>query len=347
MSRRYQVFVSSTYADLIEERKYVIQALLETKCIPSGMELFPAASTEQWELIKRVIRDCDYYVVIIAGRYGSIGPDGTSYTEMEFDYAQSIRKPILGFYYNDIRKLPGERLEENDEGKRRLLAFTNRVKKRMCRDWSNAEGLASAIKTAILYAIESNPRPGWVRANSVPTWAMVRNLERRTAELESRPPSNSVANKYPAGGDHIEVPARIDWSEAKDVRARFFDREAHSMEHTFRLTWDEIFIIFGLKPGHTISRLGLLKRFGHALARRLDAEIQTKAKRKVVRTGGAVDGTLFDQILQTFLARKLLKRVPQRRGVRTKKLYWGLSPKGIQHLAELQAIVSSPKIILL
>jgi hypothetical protein len=41
--KRYQVFVSSTDEDLIVERPEVIQALLELKCIPAGMELFPEA----------------------------------------------------------------------------------------------------------------------------------------------------------------------------------------------------------------------------------------------------------------------------------------------------------------
>jgi len=99
LKRRYQVFVSSTYEDLKEERQHVIQALLETKCIPVGMELFPAASVEQWKLIKRVIEECDYYLVIIAGRYGSVDQSGVGYTEREFDYAVSIGKPVIGFYH--------------------------------------------------------------------------------------------------------------------------------------------------------------------------------------------------------------------------------------------------------
>jgi hypothetical protein len=41
MDVRYQVFVSSTYEDLKEERAEVMQALLELDCIPAGMELFP------------------------------------------------------------------------------------------------------------------------------------------------------------------------------------------------------------------------------------------------------------------------------------------------------------------
>lgn len=57
-----------------------MQALLELDCIPSGMELFPAADDDQWTLIKRVIDDCDYYIAIIAGRFGSAGPEGKSFT---------------------------------------------------------------------------------------------------------------------------------------------------------------------------------------------------------------------------------------------------------------------------
>ena len=87
MDKRYQVFVSSTYADLKQERQHVIQALIEMDCIPAGMELFPAADEEQWEFIKKVIDDCDYYLLVIGGRYGSVTSEGISYTEKEFDYA--------------------------------------------------------------------------------------------------------------------------------------------------------------------------------------------------------------------------------------------------------------------
>ena len=76
MDKRYQVFVSSTYADLKEERRSVIQALMDMDCIPAGMELFPAADEEQFQFIKKIIDDCDYYVLIIGGRYGSTTAEG-------------------------------------------------------------------------------------------------------------------------------------------------------------------------------------------------------------------------------------------------------------------------------
>ena len=81
MDKRYQVFVSSTFKDLEEERKHIIQTLMEMDCIPAGMELFPAADEEQWDFIKKVINDCDYYLLLIGGRYGSLSPEGIGYTE--------------------------------------------------------------------------------------------------------------------------------------------------------------------------------------------------------------------------------------------------------------------------
>ena len=97
-NRKYQVFISSTYSDLIEERKKVLDILLMADCIPAGMEAFVATDVEQFEVIKKVIDLCDYYILIIGQRYGSINPyTGISYTEMEYDYAIKTNTGILFF----------------------------------------------------------------------------------------------------------------------------------------------------------------------------------------------------------------------------------------------------------
>ena len=59
MNKRYQVFISSTYADLKDERSKVIQTIMELDCIPAGMELFPAIDNEHFDFIKKSIDDCD------------------------------------------------------------------------------------------------------------------------------------------------------------------------------------------------------------------------------------------------------------------------------------------------
>src|SRR5216683_8241641 len=99
MDKRYQVFVSSTFADLKEERQAVIRTLIEMDCIPAGMELFPAADEEQFTFIKRVIDDCDYYLLIIGGRYGSVDESGISYTEQEYEYAVSRGLKVIALLH--------------------------------------------------------------------------------------------------------------------------------------------------------------------------------------------------------------------------------------------------------
>lgn len=76
MDVRYQVFVISTYVDLKEERRLVSTAILKMGHFPAGMEMFPATDDEQFEYIRSVIDLCDYYVLIIGGRYGSLSAQG-------------------------------------------------------------------------------------------------------------------------------------------------------------------------------------------------------------------------------------------------------------------------------
>ena len=113
MDKRYQVFVSSTFTDLEEERKHVIQTLMEMDCIPAGMELFPAIDEGQWEFIKKVIDDCDYYLLIIGGRYGSVAEDGLSYTEKEFDYAVSKGLRVIVLVHENPENLPYAKSEKD------------------------------------------------------------------------------------------------------------------------------------------------------------------------------------------------------------------------------------------
>ncbi len=130
MEKKYQVFISSTYSDLIEERKGLFDAILTTDCIPSGMESFVATDDEQFEVIKKVIDLCDYYILLIGGRYGTINDKtGKSYTEMEYDYAISKKIPVLVFARNNIDSLPNDKKENDEQKKTKLIIFKDRAMK--------------------------------------------------------------------------------------------------------------------------------------------------------------------------------------------------------------------------
>ena len=167
MDKRYQVFVSSTYEDLERERQEVIQALLELDCIPSGMELFPAANEDQWSLIKNVIDDCDYYLLIIGGRYGSTNEEGTSYTEMEYRYALESKKPIIAFLHENPDEIPTKYSEKSSKGKKALEAFRSLAKKKMCQFWNTPAELGSKVSRSVIKLIKQNPAVGWVRADQI------------------------------------------------------------------------------------------------------------------------------------------------------------------------------------
>ena len=97
IKKKYQVFISSTYSDLIDERAAATQCLLDNNCIPVGMEQFPASDMSQMDYIKRMLDDCDYYILILGGRYGSLDRDGVGFTEKEYDYAISKGIPVMSF----------------------------------------------------------------------------------------------------------------------------------------------------------------------------------------------------------------------------------------------------------
>src|SRR5438105_10888720 len=102
MEKRYQVFVSGTFRDLQEERQQVIQGLLDLNCMPCSMEFFPADSSEVWEAVQRLVRECDYYFVVVGGKYGSEASDGLSYTEKEYRYAVEVGKPVAAFIHGNM-----------------------------------------------------------------------------------------------------------------------------------------------------------------------------------------------------------------------------------------------------
>ena len=124
---RYQVFVSSTYLDLKDERQEVHRSLLDLDCIPAGMEAFSASSEEQFNTIKLEIDNSDFYVLILGWRYGSIHSDGVSYTEREFDYAVERGLPILVFYHDDENVVRAEFREQDDARRQRLAAFKDKA----------------------------------------------------------------------------------------------------------------------------------------------------------------------------------------------------------------------------
>jgi Domain of unknown function (DUF4062) len=167
--KRYQVFVSSTSLDLDKERRLIIDALLEASYIPVGMELFNAATESAWPVIERLIDGCDYYVVIVAARYGALRPDGKSYTQSEYEYAKQVGKPRLAFLHSNPGALARNISEPTEDGLRKLDGFRRMLQTDLlCKHWERSgDELAAKVITSLNSAVLSDPQPGWVRGDSL------------------------------------------------------------------------------------------------------------------------------------------------------------------------------------
>lgn len=160
----------------------MIKAALELGHIPVGMAMFSAGNEAQWDLIKRTIDDCDYYAVIIAHRYGSTDSQGVSFTEKEYDYAVSCEIPVLGFLIDKDAQWPPSSIERSADAS--LTRFKDKVKSRIISYWKSQEDLNSKFVTAISKAINSHPRPGWVRSSGQESAKVAEELLRLSKENE-------------------------------------------------------------------------------------------------------------------------------------------------------------------
>ena len=164
---KYQVFVSSTYTDLKEERRQIVDMLLMYDCIPAAMEHFVAVDEEQFEVIKKIIDLCDYYILLIGRMYGSISPvTGKSYTEMEFDYAVEQGIPVLVFALDEHAVVNPEKEEKDVISAGKLAEFRDRAMTgRLVCTWQNEEELLKKIGPSLAKAFKSYDRPGWYRGD--------------------------------------------------------------------------------------------------------------------------------------------------------------------------------------
>ena len=166
--KKLQVFVSSTYVDLIEERQAAVKAILEANHIPAGMELFTAGDKSQWEVIKYWIDQSDVFLLILGGRYGSIEPEtGKSYIHLEYEYAVEKNIPIFACVIKDA----DQRAKDKDDIKKYIERdhtqqyqdFKKLVTSRMVKFWETSSDIEQSIILTLKEFENRQNIIGWAR----------------------------------------------------------------------------------------------------------------------------------------------------------------------------------------
>ncbi len=242
MEKKYQIFISSTYEDLKDERRKVQDTILSMYHFPIGMEMFSAGNEEQWEIIQETIDSSDYYVLIIGHRYGSVIEKGEfagiSYTQKEFRYALNKKIPVLAFLIDDKVPVTPDKIEDNAVKKQKLKEFKDEVKDgRTVEWWTSPEDLAIRVMNALNKQINRGQMPGWIRADTidfVKTQKELVEMSRKIRELgeENDALKKNVRVRMPKflitinDGKEIRIPYQeIDLSKTKDFYLDTLEKE--------------------------------------------------------------------------------------------------------------------------
>lgn len=327
MEKKYQVFVSSTYEDLHEERKKVMEALLQMNCFPVGMEYFNASDSSQWEVIKSLIRECDYYVLIVAGRYGSIEEEsGKSYTQKEFEYAFEQGIPIISFVHKHPESLPGTKIESEQIKRNKLEDFKSSVKKRSCKFWNNADELASQVVLGLNNEIKIHPRIGLVKADEVSSADANKEilaLKKENDELKALLKKNEETEpegieRFQQGDDRISI----------RLKFYYIDEKIKPIDSTWNI------IISTLTP------LMIDECSENDLSMKLSLFLWPELceKYKVEPSTCFVFNDDFQTIKIQLIALNIIKLSERKRTAKDSGTYWTLTPYGYRLMMQLKAL---------
>lgn len=238
----------------------MMQAVMKVGCIPAGMELFPAADEQQLDFIKKVIDDCDYYLIIIGGRYGSVTADGVSYTEKEYDYAVSKGIKVLAFLHRDPSEISFAKSDVDPTAREKLASFRSKVSTgRLIDHWNTAADLPASVALALISAIRTYPATGWVRgdvATAPELLAQTNQLRNENDELKK-----TVQNLQ----KQIVTAPRLDIAggdEKFTVFGKYYDGFYRTW--SLQLTWNQIFGLVGPKLYSPIAVQNLETTLGPA-----------------------------------------------------------------------------------
>lgn len=248
MDKRYQVFISSTYSDLKDERKQIIESLLNAKYIPAGMELFSASNDEQFKYIKKIIDNCDYYILIVAGRYGSINPNsGLSFTEQEYNYAIEREIPVLSFIHSNPEGLPSDK--KDSVHWTQLQTFIEKVKtnQKMGKMWTNIAELIAAVLNSVNEYSTDHPALGWVRGATYDNTELLEQINHlRIDSVKSKEEIERLENEIYVENQNKQLSAG---PEKYAIKGKITKRDSNGrsikVDHTMNLSWDDIFSSVG------------------------------------------------------------------------------------------------------
>jgi len=146
MPKQIHVFISSTFRDLVEERKAVIETIQSLQFSAIAMEEYIATDKKPLAAALADIAQCDIFLLIIGELYGTLDSNSNkSYIELEYDYALQSGKPILCFIQENESS---SEIKNSNSGQ--LYEFKQKVlSNNIVSSWTSVKDLTLKITSAL------------------------------------------------------------------------------------------------------------------------------------------------------------------------------------------------------
>lgn len=284
MKKKLQIFISSTYIDLKDERQAAVEAILDAGHIPAGMELFKAGNEDQLKTIKRWIDESDVYLLILGGRYGSVeSASGKGYTHLEYEYAIEKGMPVFAtvlsdpWLYSKAAQMGADTVFEQRE-QEKYKQFKDFVHTKVIRKVEDLKDIKLSIHTTLSDFKDLYEFSGWVKGSEVEDNAELIKENRALLKeniklkelLEKQVPARKVGNFEYQEIKEVLIQKELTISAGKigndtELTANFLtlfilyrDNFTTGITNSMSSSDSDIFIYYNVSP--TLMSFGLLEK---------------------------------------------------------------------------------------
>ena len=237
LDTRYQIFISSSGADMQLERMMLSQTLVGMGFFAWGLEQRTPLTTT---LARRQIDECDYVILLLGSQYGEQSVSGESYQSVEYKYARSQRKPIIVLMHEQPNLRDAYLQETHSLLKEKYLDFRKQLQQSADHIFyfKSSRDMELAVRLNMPLVIDQQMGKGWIPAQHAQKLQNeIQLLQAKVHKLEQLLEHNAVT---PA--PLKEVSPQDTFSFEYQMRA-FQDGNFKELKHQRQMTWAQLLSI--------------------------------------------------------------------------------------------------------
>lgn len=336
VEKRYQIYMASSYNDVVNERLKVEYALLNSSCFP--WQFSEKRSSLNTARARQQIDDADYVVFLLSSCYGDLSASGISYLHLDFLYALNKNKIIISLVDAYPEKKFCIEQKQAEESLKKLSSFRAILKRDSTyyQQYSNLLDLERSTKNLLATAIKERPAKGWIRPQPQDHLAEdpeLMRLRSKIADLQKQLEASTLVAVKTTESSREQRSPNSDQDETIKLAYRahaYQDGNLQDIHPQREMTWAQILKVLAphfKKPALESTFIRAMNDYLETTALE-DARAIFPRAHAVART--QVDSRSLQQIKLQMKWNNWI--VPQQQNLAGSRIYWALTQEGQKHL---------------